>query len=240
MLNKNRFSTLVCALFVLLTLLVSACSSVTSIPFVQTPTPTAAPTSTPVVTPSLSGKSSAPGRNQVQDALKLADLSARVVSANKNGTLTLKSVNKKNDKVQTNASTIVVIPGQGSAKVADIKIGDRVVIDFGKDAASTTVAFVLDLPPGFNPGDAVIGALKPNRGGDKTLVTRRGDLTLATDANTTIVDLSGDQPKLGASSDLQPTNLIVVIGQTSDRALNAQVVIVTDKEPRAILRQAKK
>ena len=233
---------LLSTLLVLSAMSATACEAVPNIAsrFLPTPTPTAAPTATPAptVAPQARGNPQAPNRGNIAGALGLADLSGGIVSENKNGALTLRLAGKQTQQVQSNASTIIVMPGKTNAQVADIRVGDRVIVDYGADK-NTTAALLLDLPADYNMGNVLLAAVVSSKGGTINVRTRTGDDKVATNDQTTFVNLSGDKPALGAFKDLKQGNVVVVIGTDSTDAFNAQVIVVTDRDARAILNRGR-
>ncbi len=219
------------ALFVIVALTVTACAGAAT-PNVPAPAPTPAPT----VSASALSQGKTPNAGS-ESKLKNSDLVAGVVTKNDNGALTLRTAGKKMESVETNAATLVVIPSQGIAKLTDVQTGDRVVANLAADAK--TAAIVIDFQTGSKETSAVIGAVRQNKGGNISIATRRGTFTLATDAKTTVLDLSGVQPQTGSLKNLAQGNVLVVVGQTASDTLNAQVVIVTDQDARQLLRKAK-
>ena len=234
---------LLSTLLVLSAMSATACEAVPNIAaqFLPTPTPTAAPTATPAPTapPQARGNPQAPNRGNIAGALGLADLSGGIVGENKNGTLTLRLAQRQTQQVQTNASTLVVMPGKSNAQVADIRVGDRVIADYGGDTTKTTAALLLDLPADYNMNNVLLGAVVTTKSGTINVRTRTGDDRVATNDQTSFVNLSGDKPALGAFKDLKQGNVVVAIGQNTNGAFNAQVVVVTDRDARAILNRGR-
>jgi hypothetical protein len=225
-----------------LALSVTACQGLPNL--IPQPTPTTAPTVAPMTepapatTPQAQSEPPLPDRGKIESALRLADLSGGIVSANKNGTLTLRLA-RQTTQVQTNVSTIVVIPGKNNAQVADIRVGDRVIADYGNDVTNTTAAFLLDLPSDYNTGNVWLAAVLSSKGGTINVRTRSGKDKVAANDETLIVNLSGVKPTIGSLKDLKPGNLVVVIGQDGDDAFKAQVIVVTDQDARAILNRGR-
>ncbi|MCI0476588.1 MAG: hypothetical protein L0Y55_10100 [Anaerolineales bacterium] len=203
-----------------------------------TETPTVAPTpGAPAAPPVAPAKPQLPDRQKVEGALRLADLSGGIVSENKNGVLALR-VGRQIEQVQTNAQTIVVMPGKTKVQVADIRVGDRVIVDYGAET-NTTAALLLDLPSDYATGNVMLAAVVSVRGGTLNVRTRSGDTRVAASAETVIVNLSGDKPALGALKDLKPGNAVIVIGQDNNDTVNAQVIVVTDRDARALLNRGR-
>jgi hypothetical protein len=235
---------LLSTLLVLSALNVTACEAVPNIAsqFLPTPTPTAAPTATPApataTAPQAQAKPQAPA-NRIEGALRLADLSGGIVSENKNGVLTLRLTQRQTQQIQTNASTIVVMPGKNNVQVADLRVGDRVIADFGSDTTKTTAALLLDLPANYNMQNVMLGAVMSTKGETINVRTRTGNDRVTTSNQTTIVNLSGDKPALGAFKDLKQGNVVVAIGQDTNDTFNAQIIVVADHDARAILNRGR-
>jgi hypothetical protein len=191
------------------------------------PTPSRAAQGEPVAPP-------LPDRSRIESALRLAGLSGGVVTAKKDGALTLRSAGRFL-QVRTNDQTIVVVPGKTSAQIADIRVGDRVITDFGRDTTNTTAAFLLDLPADYGTGNIRLGAVVASKPGVVNLRTRNGADKAATSDATMVIRLGGNKPTVGAVTDLQPGSVVVVIGQESGDTFNAQVVVATGKDARARL-----
>jgi len=225
-----------------LALSATACQGLPNL--IPQPTPTTAPTvapttePAPATTPQAQSELPLPDRGKIESALRLADLSGGIVSANKNGTLTLRLA-QQTTQVQTNVSTIVVIPGKTNAQIADIHVGDRVIADYGNDVTKTTGAFLLDLPSDYNTGNVLLAAVLSSKGGTLNVRTRSGSDKVAANDETLIVNLSGDKPTLGSLKDIKPSNLVVVIGQDGGNAFKAQVIVVTDRDARGILNRGR-
>ncbi len=222
----------------------TACSGVPS--FTVQPTATVTPTLAPTVTPtpaapapapSQAGKRAQPG-NHLQALLKTTGLSGGVVSANTNGVLSVKLA-KTTDQIATSASTLVILPGKASAQVSDIRVGDRVVADFGTPDNSIAVA-LLDFPADFNADNLLMAAVQANKNGTVMVRTRQGTQTLDTMSATRVINLSGAQPAMGTLADIKLGNAVLVIGQPNGSAMfDAQVIIVLDKNVRNIFGKAK-
>ncbi|MEW5718877.1 MAG: hypothetical protein AB1817_09645 [Chloroflexota bacterium] len=227
-------------LLILSVMSATACQGIPDLALQPTslPEPAAAPTlatAAPATPPPAQAKPQLPDRSKVEGALRLADLSGGVVTENKNGALTLRLAQRQTQHIQTNASTIVVVPGKTNAQVADIRVGDRVIVDYGGDTTNTTAAFLLDLPADYNTGNVLLGAVMATQGETLNVRTRTGNDRVVTGSQTTFVNLSGDKPALGAFKDLKQGNVVVVIGQDTTDAFNAQIIVIADKDARAIL-----
>ena len=188
------------------------------------PTPTLAPMPTPAAP--------MPDRRKIEGALKIVGLSGGVVRANDNGTLSLR-LGGQWEQIQTTASTIVVIPGKSDAKVADIRAGDRVVADLG--TSDSAAAFLMAFPADYDANNILVAAVRASRSGNINVLSRQGNRALTTSATTIVVDLSGDQPTLTALGDLKPGNAIVAVGQSDGDKFDAQVIVVLDKDARALI-----
>ncbi len=237
------------SLFVLLALGATACSgamgatSTPPAPATVQPLPTITPTPapTPVPAPAVQAK---PPKNPragrgLEALLKATGLKAGIVNANENGMLSL-GPKKNSESVQTNASTIVVIPGRNNATVSDIHAGDRVAVRFSNDDSTKPAAFLLDFPADYRVDNLVLGAVQSDKRTGLTLRTPSGAQNLTTNADTRVVNLSGAQPALGSLADLQPGNAVVVIGKADGAAVNAQVIVLVEKDARALLKKAGK
>lgn len=220
-------------LLIALTLGATACQAIPNILAQPTPTSTSTTTPTPTATPLARANPQAP-LNRIQGALQLAGLSAGVVSDNKNGTLALR-VGRQTNQVQTNAGTLVVMPGKSNSQVADIRDGDRVIADFGDDTTKTTAAFLFDLPSDYTKGNVLLAAVVSSRGGTVNVRARTGNNQVSTSDDTLIVNLSDGAPALSSLADLKPGNLVVAIGQDGNDTFNAQIIVITDRDVRNLL-----
>ena len=130
------------------------------------------------------------------------------------------------------------MPGKSNAQVAEIRVGDRVIVDYGDDK-NTTAAFLLDLPADYNMENVLLGAVVSSKGGTINVRTRTGNDRITTSDQTTFVNLSGDKPSLGAFKDLKQGNGVIAIGQDTSDVFNAQIVVVTDRDARALLNRGR-
>jgi len=238
MLNKTTLI-IIGALLILFACGATACEAVPSLAATPQPVATATiapavptPAPTAVAAPEAPGRATMPDRRKIEGALKIAGLSGGIVRANDNGTLSLR-MGGQLEQIQTTAGTIVVIPGKNDAKVADIRVGDRVVADLGTSAS--TAAFLLAFPADYGADNVLAAAVRASRGRNINVLSREGNRALTTSATTTVVDISGDQPTLASLGDLKRGNAIVAVGQSDGDKFDAQVIVVLDKDARALL-----
>jgi hypothetical protein len=237
------------SLFILIALGATACGSVpniigaaqpTSLPTIVPPAPpTTVPESTPTPAPSTDAQGSAPknARQQVLTALlKATGLEAGVVGANNNGTLNVR-MGKGPVQVQTNASTIVIVPGVSSAKVSDIGKGDRVLLEFPNGDSTQPAAFVMSLPSDLTADNVRLGAVQANKRVGLGVRTRQGAEDLTTDSLTMVMNLNSGQPSLESVGDLQTGNAVVVIGTGDGSSFDAQVIVVLETDARNLIRK---
>jgi hypothetical protein len=257
MLNKNGKSILIAAALALLALGASACDSVPTTlaqdlstalaqnlpvslaPATSTPTPTDTPTPAPTdPTPS----ARAPQRQGVTRAqalqgfaalLKRSGLTGGVVTSNDGSALGVK-LGKTSARLQVASNAIVVVPGVSNATVSNVQVGDRMVAAMN-GGATGMVSFLLDFPASYKVSNLALAAVQSNNGGTLTLRARGGTRDVITDASTIVVNINGGQPALGSVSDLQPGNAVLVIGDNSGGAFNAQVIVVLSKNVRSLL-----
>ncbi len=235
--NKILFA-LIAALLVLLTLGATGCEAMPTLDATP-PLPekvatavTPTPTPMPATTPETSSQAPAPDRRKIENALKIAGLAGGIVSANTGDTLTLRT-GRQPQQIQTNATTLVAIPGKSDATVADIRVGDRVLADL--DASGTTATFVLALPADTARENLLAAAILANRGASFAVRTRGGNRALHTDATTSVIDITGAQPTPVSPGDLKQGNAILAIGQANGEHFDAQLIIVLGQDARALL-----
>lgn len=205
---------------------------------VATDTPTPAPTA--VTTPQAQGKTprgDKSGRN-LDSVLRALGLTGGVVSANNGSALSLKLGNAS-QQIQVAPNAIVVIPDKSNPSVSDIHVGDRVIADIPGGDANAAAALLLDFPRGYSADNVLIGAVQSSKGGATSLRTPRGARDVTTSAATMVVNISGAQPALAALSDLTPATAVLVIGDGSRDAFNAQVIVILDKDARNLLQEGK-
>jgi len=237
------------ALFILIVLGATACGSVPNIIGAAQPTaqptivppapPTSVPASTPTPAPSTDAQGNAPknARQQILTALlKATGLEAGVVGANNNGTLNVR-MGKGPAEIQTNASTIVVVPGMSNAKASNINKGDRVLVEFPNGDSTKPAAFVMALPNDLTTDNVRLGAVIANQRAGTSVRTLRGTENLTTDSSTIVVNLNSGQPSLGSVSDLQTGNAVAVVGNSNDSSFAAQVIVILGKDARNLLKR---
>lgn len=260
--NKNGKLILIAAAFALLALSATACNTapttlaqdlsnaiaqnlpVALAPATDTPTPTLTPTLTPTPEPTSPAPSArAPQRQGVTRAqalqgfaalLKRSGLTGGVVASNDGSALGVK-LGKTSAQLQVASNAIVVVPGVSNATLSNVQVGDRVVAAM-TGGATGTAAFLLDFPASYKVTNLALAAVQSNNGGTLTLrVARGGTRKVTTDASTMVVNLNGGQPALGSVSDLTQGNAVLVIGDSSGGAFNAQVIVVLSKNVRNLL-----
>jgi hypothetical protein len=194
---------------------------------VATDTPTPAPTA--VTTPQARDRTPNGDKSgRVLTALRDLGLTGGVVSANSGRALSL-NLGKASQQIQVGTNTIVVIPDKSNPRVSDIRVGDRVIADVPGGDANATATLLLDFPAGYTADNVLTGAVQSSKGGAVALRTRKGPRSLTTSAATVVVNISQDQPTIDRLGDLQPGNAVLVIGQDSGDAFNAQVIVVIEK-----------
>lgn len=243
MLNKKILMAGVVGLFVLVVLCVFAFGTVPNVAAAEVTATPSAPAIAATPTPKPGGaQGQAPKPNKatqaVVNALKGSGLAGGVVISNTNGTLSLKLGNR-NVQVKTNASTIVVIPGQSNAQVADIQVGDRVVAEFpGKDKNAPAAA-LLDIPKDYKVNNLRLGAVLKINGNRVALRTRNGNQVITTNASTVVLDVSSGKPAIKSLSDLKARNAVLVIGKPDGKAFNGQVIVIVSQDARKLLEKIK-
>lgn len=251
MFKRCNATFLIGAAMVLLMLSATACDGLPSaltrnLPISLTPaTSTPTPTMTPLPTPQAAATPAAPPGNapkranaaQALQALLISSgLTGGVVASNDGNTLGLK-FGKTSEQLQIASNAIVIVPGVSNATMSDIHVGDRVIADLAGGATNAPAVFLLDVPAGYTADNLMLGAVMPSKGGALNLRTPRGARSVTTSGSTAVVTISGDQPAVGSPGDLQPANAVLVIGQGSGSAFNAQVIVVLGKDARALLRK---
>ena len=249
MLQRKLSIVTMSSLFILIALGATACGSVPNIIGAAQPTvlptivppapPTTVPESTPTPAPSTDAQGNAPknARQQVLNALlKATGLEAGIVGANNNGALNVR-MGKGPVQIQTNASTIVVVPGVSNAKVSDIGKGDRVIVEFPNDDSTQPAAFVMALSSDVTADNVRLGAVIANKRAGTSVRTLQGKENLTIDSSTMVVNLNSGQPLLESASDLQRGNAVVVIGTGDGNSFDAQVIVVLEKDARNLLKR---
>ncbi len=258
MLNKNGMMILIAAAFVILALGATACDSVPTTlaqglstieqnlpaslaPATDTPTPTMTPTPEPT-SPAPSAR--APQRQGVTRAqalqgfaalLKRSGLTGGVVTSNDGSSALGVKLGKTSAQLQVASNAIIVVPGVSNATLPNVQVGDRVVAAMN-GGATGTASFLLDFPASYKVGNLALAAVQSNNGGTLTLrVARGGTRKVTTDASTMVVNLNGGQPALGSVGDLTRGNAVLVIGDSSGGAFNAQVIVVLSANVRNLL-----
>jgi hypothetical protein len=232
----NRISAIV-LLSVALALSATACGNVPGIAS-QAPAPVVIPTSVPVIEPTPVATPVAPqARGKELDAargldtlLKGLGLKGGVVTSNNDGTLGLR-LGKTTEQVRVASNAIIVLPDNPNAQVSDIRVGDRVIAEVGDDA-NAPATFLLDFPRGYDLSNLRLGAVMPGKSGSLTLRGRGGTHAVTTSGATMIVNITGDQPALGSLDDLKPGAVVLAVGNASDDAFSAQVIVLLEKNLR--------
>ncbi len=201
----------------------------------MTPLPTLQAAATPAA-PQGKAPNRANAAQALQALLKSTGLTGGVVASNDGSTLSLK-FGKATQQLQVASDAIIVLPDKSSAVLSDIQTGDRVVANVASATTNAPATFVLDVPANYTANNLVLGAVMPNKGGTLNLRTPRGARSVTTSASTTVVNISGNSPVVGSVSDLQPANAVLVIGQSSGSAFDAQVIVILDKDVRALQRK---
>jgi hypothetical protein len=251
--SPKKFSIIgISSLFVLFALSATACSSLPNIASATQPTaaptivsPIVAPTtaSMPDATPSPAPAAQDPAPKNARPlvlaaVLKATGLQGGVVRANNAGTLSVQ-IRKDAQQVQTNADTLVVVPGARSAKISDLRVNDRVLVQFPNGDATQPASFVMVVPSDLTIENVLLAAVQSNKPSGLTVRTPQGSEVLTTDAATTVVNLSSSQPTVGSLADLKLGNAIVAIGSGYDSGFSAQTIIVVEKDARKLLKQAR-
>jgi hypothetical protein len=236
--SKQSILIIASALLALLALGVTACRIAPGAVSVLQPsvTATAVPTLMPTVaaTPEAQSNPPMPDRKRAEQVLKIAGLSGGIVTANRNGTLMLRTSNGA-EQIQTGPNTIVVIPGQNNAQVADIRVRDRVIVDFGGTDTAVAAALLLDFPADYDANNVLVGAVRASRRDALTVRTPAGVETLTPTGTTLMVDMSQDKPALGVLGDLEPGNAVLVIGVRNGESFEPQVIVILEKDARDLL-----
>ncbi len=203
---------------------------------VPTPTDTPMPTST-VSTPA-APSGNAPRRANttlaLQALLKNSGLQGGAVTFNDGSTLGLR-LGRTTRQIQVASSAIVVVPGTTNARLSDIAVSDRVIANVSGDSTNATASMVLDIPANYAASNLMLGAVIANKNGVLTLRARGGTHTVTTNSSTDIVNVSAAQPARGAVNDLAPASAVLIIGNGSVNAFNAQVIVLLDKSARDLL-----
>lgn len=248
MMRKKQTRMAMSALLILVALGATACGNIpnivgaspTAIPTIVPPAP---PTTVPEVTPTPAPSTDAQGnptknaRQQVLNALlKATGLQAGRVGANDHGMLNIR-MGKGSTQVQTNVSTIVVVPGVNNATVSDIGNGDRVLVEYPNGDSTQPATFVMALPSNLTADNVRLGAMQSNQRTGLTVRTRQGAENLTTDTATMVVNLNSGQPSLETLNDLQTGNAVVVIGNGAGSSFDAQVIVVLETNMRDLLKK---
>jgi hypothetical protein len=175
----------------------------------------------------------------VEKLLRETGLEAGMVTANANGTLTLKTP-KGTSQVQTNANTVVVVPDVKHAKVSDIHKGDRVVVQFPEQESTKPASFVMSFPADLKLDDLRLGAVMGAKRGGMLLRTRNGNQIVMMKPATVVVDISGAQPVVKSPQDLKRGNAVLIVGTAKNKTFNAQTVLVLAQDARELLQDAKR
>ncbi len=239
---------LIAAALAVLALSATACGSLPISLAAATSTPVPAPTQTPLPTPQAATTPAAPqGKvplranavQALQALLRGSGLTGGVVASNDGSTLGLK-LGKATQQLQVASDAIVVVPDKSNATVSDIRVGDRVIADRTDAATNAPAAFLLAIPAGYAVDNLMLGAVMPSKSGATSLRTPRGPRDVTTSASTIVVNVSGAQPMLASLSDLKPATAVLVIGDGSRAAFNAQVIVIVNKDARSLLQKGRK
>jgi hypothetical protein len=133
--------------------------------------------------------------------------------------------------VATTAATKYHAKGSANPALADIKVGDIVVVVGQLDGDTLTAAQMGFQTPRAKTGPMAAGKIAAINGGTLTLEQPFGQvLTLTTDANTFVVQRSADGPVVTNVSDLQVGDGVVVLGvRSSDgKSIAAKAIMVGD------------
>ncbi len=195
----------------------------------------AAPTSTPAPAPSLAATPRAKATTALGSAnanplaqLKRFGLQGGVVTSNNGNGLALR-IGQASEQLELAATTLIVVPGQASAKPSDIQVGDRVIAKLPNGGTNSSAQFVLDFPQGYNPANIAAGVVEARpTAAAFTLRERGGSHTVAPSATTLVVDMTGDQPVIGKLTDLRRGSGALVVGTPSGDTLDAQVIVILD------------
>jgi hypothetical protein len=248
--NKSRSIALIAASLAVLALSTTACGNlpISLAPATSTPVPSPTPASTALPAPQAATTPAAPQGKALQRAnaaqvlqalLRGSGLTGGVVTSNDGSTLGLK-LGKATQQLQVASNAIVVVPNKSNATVSDIRVGDRVVADRTDAATNAPAAFLLAIPAGYAVDNVMLGAVMPSKSGATSLRTPRGPRDVTTSASTMVVNVSGAQPMLASLSDLKPAMAVLVIGDGSRDAFNAQVIVIVDKDARNLLQKSRK
>ncbi len=242
---KNLFKTLVLVLLVALILAVTGCSSLpgsvrqalataiaapTDIPAPSASiTPTVAPSaSTPTAKSPTQPRATAPAAANPLAQLRRLGLEGGVVAANDGSNLSLR-VGKTTDQLQMASATLLVVPGIKNAQTSDIQVGDRVIAKAPGGDTNSAPSLVLDFPKGYTTDNVMTGLVQTNAKGTVMLRTRNGPQDITPSTSTTIVNMLGDQPAMGAAKDIARGDAAVVIGQKNGDQFNPQVIVLLDR-----------
>ncbi len=194
----------------------------TSAAATPTPAPTATPDARANTNPNPRGDSPKDAAPKGTEALTRLGVELGVVNQVSSDSLTLRT-RGGSETFQLSAATLVVVPGQTSAQVTDLKRGERALVK--KDNADETAAdLVLVIPANLTLANLALGQIESAANGALTLKTKNGSQTVTTTATTVVVKFEKDKATLGAPSDLQNGALAMVVRDSNSD--NAQIVIV--------------
>ncbi|MBI5035685.1 MAG: hypothetical protein HZB51_34770 [Chloroflexi bacterium] len=232
----------------LFVLLATACNGVPDIASAAQPELTAtvaAPTVAPVApmpestpAPNAQNKNAPNALNGLASMIQATGWKAGIVRTNNASTLSLR-LRTGAYQVQTNADTIVVIPGKSDVQVSDIHTGDRVLVKVANDDLTQPAALVMVVPSDLTKENLLLAAVQSNKQGTLTIRTLKDKQDVATNSSTVVLDLNNGQPVLSSLGNLKQGNAIIVVGNESDTAFDAQTIIVIAQDARTFLQRHK-
>lgn len=233
--NARSISITLLVFGIALVAIATACSSA-AVPPASTASPTSVASETPTAAASKtpSARSQNTGNPTTQPSaglpanLKSLGLEGGLVAANAGNELSLR-IGKATQQLPVSSSTLVAIPGKTNAQISDIKIGDRVIADVGQGDASTPARFVLDIPQGYTTQNVVAGAVVTSGKSGIQVRARNGNEQVNADSSAVIINMTGNQAKLGTVADAKRGTGVLVIGQPDNGSMDAQVVVVVDR-----------
>ncbi len=198
------------------------------------PAATARATPTAVSTKAAAAPRSTPTPGKAADANAIdLGLSGGIVASNNGSALGLR-MGGSTLQVQTNASTIVVVPGLKNAQLVDIHVGDRVIANIPGNDPNTPAALLLAIPAGDTANNIVTGVVQASASGVLAVKTDILPRRVTVNAATVVVDMSGDRSVFATLSEVQTNNAVMIVGQPSGDAFTAQVVVIAVKDARNI------
>lgn len=152
---------------------------------------------------------------------------AGVVTQASSDQIGLRTVKNGPDKIVISASTIFIVPGNSSATISNIHVGDRIIADVPTN--QTTASLVMGLPKDYDKDNLMLGTVQSNSNGLVTMRTPAGPDTLTTSATTQVIKVLREGVALGSVSDLQNGSVVIAIGQSSSDDFATQVVFALPK-----------